>query len=869
MSRIIGIDLGTTNCCGAYFDPYASTKEEQLTLFKDDDDNPLLPSILAVADDKIVVGRDARNMSGRIANVKREIGVSGAGRGPMGYYPISQIDHPTPIGISAEYLKAITARAEKALEEKITRAVVTVPAHFNHYQKIATREAGTLANLFVEELFPEPSAAALAYSWWYDLNNSTILVYDLGGGTFDATILNIRDKVCRIAGYGNGLAGESRLGGYDFDRHIAEHFIKYLKQKLQENRLFKGKRIELNANQQDAILRMAEDIKIQICQENGESREIFKPADILGEEFSVIEPLVVDLTIFKNLIEHEINRTVRECRNTYEECKAAKPDLKIDQIIMVGGSSRIPFIHEKLKEEFGIAPVLYEPDYCIAIGAAIYASSLGYVFESTDARIRLQEFPPKIGKSISINGHVKLNDEGAHQQVSDFRVILEDDTKAYSENVSIRENGLFKFKNVPVDAKEGSHYLIALQTPDGEQAVRGTFMLSQGERLKPELPRTSQPFKIKTIEGLIELLPAGTQLGTVAMKKFYTSDETKEIRIPAYEGFYPLGELVIPLDDRISPGIPIEVSVGYDRKNHIIMSALSPEHGIGKSDLEMHLQEIYEGQGLKSENLDLREEYSLIMKEIYEQLEAVSEEDQERIKPEVEFLGKVIDHELNAQLERHKDSNRIADCFVRLEMIRTFLAIPKPNIDNAELMVDVLRINLTRVKARKDVSKISNIIEKIDQDISTFEQNIKAACERNDIIQYTDAQKEFRVILAQLQELQPDIDMSPEYFRRLQDESMRYMKDAIRYFEDVQSDPLPDIKDYDLWISHSINLDNAKLKEYFEDLKDAISKFYAIKNSPENEQAKSGNLQILLVSKIIPMHKGIVHEIDQKGLLKS
>lgn len=853
MSKIIGIDLGTTNCAGAYYDPFKE-KSAAMVLFKDETGDPLLSSNLAIDDGQVLVGNAAKKQPNRVQFVKRDI------ENRCIAYDISHVARPDPVGISAEYLKAMKQRAEKHFGEEISRAVITVPAHFNHHQKTATRRAGELANLKVEDLFPEPAAAALTYSWQFNIDDETVLVYDLGGGTFDATILSIKDKVCKIAGYGSGLAGEAHLGGYDFDRYLAERFIQYL---------LRHKRIELHRDQQFAILAMAETAKIQMCQESGPRVGSFSPAEILGEAFKDIPPLNVTLAEFGELIERDLNRTVAECRNTFEECKQRKPDLKLDKVIMVGGSSRIPFIKDKLKSEFGLEPFLFEPDLCVAMGAAIYASRFGNSFESARARIILRPFPHKIASKINIDGVVKVVDEQGKDldSTSGYEIQIKDGQNQFSQTVAVDEKNRFIFKNVPVAPGEGSKYSIVLRSSSGEQPVGGTFAIAQGERLKPEPPRISQPFKIKTINGLVELLPAGAPLGSTASRKFYTAFASEEIRVPAYEGFFPLGELSIKLPKNIEAGTPLEITVGFNQKNQIILSALGVEHGIEQKDVVLQLADAG-GPHLSHSQLQefVEKRYLPVKKEVYEQLEAIPEEARARVKPEVDFLTAIIDREI---ISHYLDQNRILDCFRRLEFIRTFLSIPQPNLRNVEVMASVLRQLLTDIQTRKDSERHSELITGTREDIDAFEQNAREACRINSIKKYTEAQQEFNVIYAKLQGLLPDADYSPQMYGKLIEESERQIKDSIRSFEQMFGGSLPRIDDVESWKTLRRPISNPTLQKLFEELKTGITRLDAIRKNDRSEQAKINDLQILLVNMFIPLNKKIVHEMDQKGLLQT
>lgn len=859
-SKIIGIDLGTTNCCGAYFNPFVP-KEQALIIFKDEEGEELLPSNLAVKDGQVFVGRKAKKIPGKISSIKRMI----ENATPL---PLKYLDRSDPAGISAEYLKAIKRRAEKTFGEEITRAVITVPAHFNHQQKKATLKAGELANLKVEELLPEPSAAALAYSWEKEVDNVTMLVYDLGGGTFDATILTIQNKVCKIAGYGNGLAGEGRLGGSDFDRHLVELFVKHLLpfDNFQKFYTRSENGIKLNAEIQDVLIRAAEEIKITICKIDENKKGIFKASEVLGKDFNNVPPLEIGLSEFKALIETEINQTVNECKKTFNECKRSKPDLKLDRIIMVGGSSRIPFIKEKLEKEFGIAPDLYNPDLCVAIGAAIYAANLGNIFESSRAKIILEEFPNKIESTIDISGFVELFDVETKDKESlpQYSINLYDEKKDYNQTKKIGEEFWFEFNKVPVPSHQNIKYFISLDSSDGSKPVWGTFLLEQGERIKPEQPRISQPFKIKTIDGMVELLPAGAPLGSFANQKFYTVYKGTEIRIPAYEGHYPLHDVIVSISDKVPTGTPIEVSVGYDQKNQIVLSVENSEYDIRKEEL-VDLSPLKENEFSLDQKDKLKEQYMEIMKDINEQLEILPHEYQNDYKQEIKYLAAVMDRELRAALS---DPNRIMDCYLRLEVLRTFLSIPRPDIKNVQLMTVVLREYLTKAKTRKDLDKHEELISRIEKDIAIFDKKAKEACTTRDIKEYTEAQNQFRVMFSQLQELQPTIDLTPQYYERILEESQKHIEDSIRCFNEILGEQLPKMNEHDRWKITLKQIENNNYKELFNVLKDVISKFYSIKNSEETIQAKTNNLQILLVNKIIPLHKRIIHEIDQKGLLK-
>jgi len=365
---IVGIDLGTTNSLVAYI------KDGKAVAVKGKDGkSTLVPSIVHFGQDGgIVVGEAAREKlisdpANTIYSVKRLMGKSYDDvQNVEQYFGYKIIDEDTeslvkvrvddkfytPIELSAEILKALKHRIEKDLGEKINKAVITVPAYFNDSQRQATRDAGKLAGLDVLRIVNEPTAASLAYGIGLDSTETrTIAVYDLGGGTFDISILQIQNGIFEVL----STNGDTFLGGDDFDRAIIDFWVK-------ENELDPSL-LNQNKTLAQAIRLEAEHAKKSLTEAN--------------EFSSTIEKLQLKITKtqFERLTQSLVHRTLACCKNALSDAKISVE--KIDHIVMVGGSTRIPQVQNAVADFFG--KTLFNelnPDEVVAIGAAIQADVL-------------------------------------------------------------------------------------------------------------------------------------------------------------------------------------------------------------------------------------------------------------------------------------------------------------------------------------------------------------------------------------------------------------------------------------------------------------------------------------------------------------
>ncbi len=355
MGKIIGIDLGTTNSCVAVMEG------NEPTVIANAEGNRTTPSVVAFAKDgERLVGQVAKrqavaNPDKTILSIKRD----------MGSDKKVKIDGKeyTPQEISAMILSKLKKDAESYLGGPVTQAVITVPAYFTDSQRQATKDAGKIAGLEVLRIINEPTAAALAYGLDKGENsNQKILVYDLGGGTFDVSILEIGDGVFEVL----STAGNNLLGGDDFDNEIIKLLVADFKEK---------NNIDLTQDKlaMQRLKEAAEKAKIDLSAVTKTNINLpFITADATGPKH-----LEYDLTRakFDNITEYLVQKTIEKMQQALKDAKLNYSD--ISKVILVGGSTRIPAVIEAVKKETGKEPYKgINPDECVAIGAAIQAGVL-------------------------------------------------------------------------------------------------------------------------------------------------------------------------------------------------------------------------------------------------------------------------------------------------------------------------------------------------------------------------------------------------------------------------------------------------------------------------------------------------------------
>ena len=353
MGKIIGIDLGTTNSCVAVMEGGEPTVIANAEGFR------TTPSVVAFKKDgQRLVGDNAKrqavtNAEGTVSSIKRHMGTD---------YKLT-IDGKsyTPQAISAMILQKLKADAEAYLGEKVTEAVITVPAYFNDAQRQATKDAGKIAGLDVKRIINEPTAAALAYGLDNE-NEQKIMVYDLGGGTFDVSVIEIGDGVIEVL----ATSGDNRLGGDDFDKKIMDYMVAD----------FKGKTgIDLS-NDKMAMERVkaeAEDAKKKLS--SATQVEISIPFITANEQGPQHLNMTLTKAKFDELTRDLVERTAVPVQNALKDAGITAAELS--KVLLVGGSTRIPAVQDKVKQLTGHEPSKkMNPDECVALGASIQGGKL-------------------------------------------------------------------------------------------------------------------------------------------------------------------------------------------------------------------------------------------------------------------------------------------------------------------------------------------------------------------------------------------------------------------------------------------------------------------------------------------------------------
>lgn len=352
MSKIIGIDLGTTNSCVSVMEGGESV------VIPNPEGNRTTPSVVSFKNGERQVGEIAKRQAitnpDTIQSIKRHMGTD---------YKVKIEDKDyTPQEVSAIILQHIKAYAEDYTGEKIDKAVITVPAYFNDSERQATKDAGRIAGLEVERIINEPTAAALAYGIDKENEDQTILVFDLGGGTFDVSILDIGDGTFEVL----ATAGDNRLGGDDFDQLVIDYMVEEFRK---ENGIDLSQDKMATQRLKDAAEKAKKDL-------SGVSQtQISLPFITAGEA----GPLHLEMTLsrakFEELSSDLVERTMVPTRKALADAGFSASD--IDKVLLVGGSTRIPAVQEAIKKEIGKEPSKgVNPDEVVALGAAIQGGVL-------------------------------------------------------------------------------------------------------------------------------------------------------------------------------------------------------------------------------------------------------------------------------------------------------------------------------------------------------------------------------------------------------------------------------------------------------------------------------------------------------------
>lgn len=587
VKRAVGIDLGTTNSAIAMLD----LQGNEVLLLEDKFKRKTVPSMLGwnPMTEARVLGWEAWNRRVMepqpVSSIKRKMGTTQKVR--VGKKKMK------PEEVSAAILEHLVERMETFVQDAnegdehsptyvISPAVVTVPAYFDAPQIEATRRAAELAGLEVLGLLQEPTAAAMYYAWKHNLGDGTFMVYDLGGGTFDVSVIR-----CMMGEYQVlSIDGDNYLGGDDFDRRLAEHLRKHL--------VTQGYKLDLDiANNADdltrftLLMRLAQEVKEALSSSAFQyigRRDMFKDQE--GN------PVSIDMEFgkddFEALIRGLVEQTIASCNRALKKSKdAADVGLEqIEHVLLVGGSTRVPLVQQMVTQAFcpSGAPLMDEPDTCVALGAAVHAANLGgvtYVMEG--AQVTITSRLSTQGASGRMSGRVT----GDVPQGIDSVVLLTGSGEIAAIGRTERtDDGLF-FSLEDIDLPYPGRVMFRLELCDaqgdpklGDQIY--LFRVSDQELLRATGSALSNPTVLAkdiTLEVVRDgmpdrrtLLSSGSSLPAEGKYRFYTSDRSNAVILKLFQNRFPIRTIHLTLPQEVPVGTPVDLQLSVDESMSMVAS---------------------------------------------------------------------------------------------------------------------------------------------------------------------------------------------------------------------------------------------------------------------------------------------------------
>jgi len=584
--RAAGIDLGTTNSAFAILSPDGS----EALIWEDRFKRKTYPSVIGIDSQSSawITGWDAWNRRGipphPITSVKR---VMGTGR------PVTLADRSLlPEEASAEILKGLAESARTFLSNRpedgkleFEAAVITVPAYFDAPQIEATRKAGELANIEVLSLVQEPTAAAMYYAWKHGIGDGTFLVYDLGGGTFDVSIIRSLHGEYQVL----GVDGDNFLGGDDFDKRLAEHF----RQRLVEQ----GYSLDLDiANSPDDATRFflltktAQEVKEQLSTSEVQyvaRRDLFKDQDgnpvTLELEYSRAE--------FEQLISELVDQSIECCMSalgkSQERGNVGIED--IDHVLLVGGSTYVPLVKKRVAEAFcsgkskSEAPLQDEPDTCVALGAAIYASTFGgleVLGEDSVLHITSQTYTHE--SEIDINANLRLPDELAQRVRTVALINQAGDVTSLVRPIEDDDSMRVEFEEIALP-DEGEHrFRVECCDADGDPLADFEIQIYRGnpDRYRPagsalsNLTVLAKDIYLEVVrDHRVDrqlLMGRGTSLPSSGEFRFFTADKSGAVILRLYQNRFPIRSIHLSVPDETEVGTPVDLKLNIDETMNMV-----------------------------------------------------------------------------------------------------------------------------------------------------------------------------------------------------------------------------------------------------------------------------------------------------------
>ncbi len=536
---------------------------------------------------EIVVGRKAFQRKGKapepVCSIKREMGLQ------------STVDlsgeEKTPPEISAYILKELVGQVTGVIEKwntddsrwKVERSIVTIPAYFKQPAVEATREAASIAGMELLELLHEPTAAATYYCWQNDLPDGLFMVYDLGGGTFDVSILK------RTAGEFDvlGIAGDNFLGGDDFDQLLAGHMIEVLSEDYALD-------LDVDGNPDDGLIfaqlcMLAEGVKKQL---SSQGEVLVRDSMIPDQDGSrMIIDMVIERATFAELIRGHIEKTIQVCHQAIDRAheRGGVSISEIDQILLVGGSTYVPLVRQMVTEQLCADPQADEerakceepiqdgPDTCVAAGAALRATTHGldvYDDERT-GRVHFRDQASTSSEETTITGDVTLFDED-REAVDLEGGCIELVAGDYTHTDSLSEQASFRFRDVPLESGGPTQLNFAVYDADDNRVLSVGREVTQSEKSRiigdasnPSV--LAEPILLEVRSGgqvsKATLIETGESLAADARHQFaHPGGNVAKLRLTLYHGPIKIKDVLIPVDPATPQGTPITMDVHMDQE---------------------------------------------------------------------------------------------------------------------------------------------------------------------------------------------------------------------------------------------------------------------------------------------------------------
>ncbi|MFO0680431.1 MAG: Hsp70 family protein [Sandaracinus sp.] len=564
VDRPVGIDLGTTNSEIALLDP----SERELVVHADRFGRRTVPSALAwdASSGRFVVGRAARQKRGGkeapVESIKRRMGQAVAvAVGPHALRP-EEISAKILAELRERMLVDLRARTPEGLEPRVDRAVITVPAYFDGPQVAATREAGELAGLEVLAVLQEPTAAAMYHAWRGEIGDGVFLVYDLGGGTFDVSILRTSLGEQQVL----AIDGDNYLGGDDLDRRFAER----LRAMLVERGYALAKDDPARTQR---LVHLAQEIKETLSTE-----EVAHVAREAIFEDDVGEPVSVDLEIgrrdWEAAVADLVEQTITCCERALaraEEVAGTKPS-DIDRVILVGGSTRTPLVIRRVREAIASRTksaelAQAEVDTCVALGAAIHAAQLGG-FRIADEKARVSFVSPLVTRTSEIKLALRVESPPDVRRV----VVLGERGELAAAAAEAGADKPLRLV-VPIGETEETALSLALEGEGGVEITRLPFAVFRGE-LRARASALSQPTVVAKDVGLEVvragrrerkvLIPRGASLPTEVTTELATADRSGAVVLRILSNRLPVETLVLEVGPDVAVGTKVKLTLSCD-----------------------------------------------------------------------------------------------------------------------------------------------------------------------------------------------------------------------------------------------------------------------------------------------------------------